>query len=117
MKMLSSKKIVNNNYKFIYCLKPVEFKTLKIYIKNNQVNDFNEASKFSAKVSIILVQNSNRNFCLYVNYCSLNNLIIRNWYSLLLIKKSFHQLGQAKRFIYLNLTSTYHQIKIQKDNE
>ena len=83
-------------YKPIYSLRPVEFKTLKTYMKTNLANGFIQALKSSAGAPILFVYKPNSNFCLYVNYQGLNNLTINNWYSLPLIGKSLNWLGQAK---------------------
>lgn len=52
-----------------------------------------------------------------MNYQGLNNLIIKNQYLLPFINKWLDQLGQAKIFTQLNLTSTYFQIKIKENNK
>ncbi len=43
--------------------------------------------------------------------------MIKNWYPLPLIGESLDQLGRAKRFTQLDLTSAYHQIKIREGDE
>ena len=69
----------------IYSLEPVELETLKTYIKINLANDLIRPSKSSAKVSILFDRKSNRSFYFYVDYWSLNNIIIKNCYPLPLI--------------------------------
>lgn len=42
------------------------------------------------------------------------NLFIKNRYPLLLIKETLYRLGGAKQFTQLDVTNTYHRIKIRK---
>lgn len=83
----------------IYSLALIKLKTLKTYIKTNLANSFIWPSKSCAEASNLFVQKLNGCFCLCVNYCSLNNFKIKNWYLLPLISELFDQLGQAKQFI------------------
>ena len=65
-------------YQPINNLGPVEFKTLKIYIKTKLANGFIRASKSPAGALILFVRKPNSSFCLCVNYQALNNLMIKN---------------------------------------
>ena len=77
----------------IYSLGPIEFKTLKTYIKTNLANGFIRLFKSSTKVSILFNRKSNRSFCFYINYWGFNNITIKNQYPLLLIGKLLDWLG------------------------
>ena len=85
-------------FKPIYSLSSVESEMLKIYIKTNLANGFICSSKFFIKVSIFFNWKLNKSFCLYVNYCDLNNITIKNRYSLFLIGKLLDWFSQAKKF-------------------
>ena len=52
-----------------------------------------------------------------MDYRGFNNLTIKNRYLLSLISESLDQLGQAKRFTQLDLTSAYYRIKIKEDDK
>ena len=80
----------------IYSLRLVEFEILKTYIKINLANGFIRASKLPAGARILFIRKLNNSFCLYFDYQGLINLIIKNWYPLLLIGKSLDWLSQAK---------------------
>ena len=95
----------------------MELKTLETYIKTNLGNGFIKASKLLASVLILFVRKLNGSFCLCINYQGFNNLIIKNWYPLPLIEESLDYLGQAKKFIQLNLTSFYYQKKMKEGNK
>ena len=101
----------------IYSLEPVELETLKAYIETNLANGFIRLSTSSAGALILFDQKSDSSFQLCVNYRGLNNFIIKNRYQLLLIGESLDKLGKARRFIQLNLTSAYHQMRIRKGNK
>ena len=65
-------------YRPIYNLGPVEFKTLKNYIKINLANGFIRGSKSVAGALILFVRKPNGSLCLCVDYRGLNNLMIKN---------------------------------------
>lgn len=52
-----------------------------------------------------------------MDYRGLNNLIIKDWYFLLLICESLDWLGRVKKFTQLDFTSVYHQIRIWESNK
>lgn len=95
----------------------MKLKILKIYIKTYLKIRFIQLFKSPTNTLIQFNKNPNDSFWLCDNYSDFNNLMIKNQYSLLLIKESFNQLGQAKRFTQLDLTSAYHQMRIQESNE
>ena len=63
---------------FIYSLKLIKLEILKIYIKINLANGFIQPFKSFAKAPILFDKKLDKNFCLYINYWGLNNLIIKN---------------------------------------
>ena len=71
----------------IYSLKPVELEILKTYIKTNLANSFIQLFKSPTGASIFFNQKPDGSFCLYIDYQGLNNTIIKNQYSLFLIRK------------------------------
>ena len=101
-------------YRPIYSLGPIELETLKTYIETNLANGFILLSKLPACAPILFVRKPDSNIRLCVDYQGLNNLTIKNWYPLPLIGESLDQLGQAKRFTQLDLTSAYHPMMIKK---
>ena len=52
-----------------------------------------------------------------MDYSGLNNLTMKNRYPLPLIGELLDQLGWAKRFTQLDLTSAYHRMRIKEDDE
>ena len=80
----------------IYNLGPVKLETLKTYIETNLANGFIKPSKFLASAPILFDRKSDGSLRLCVNYQGLNNLTIKNRYSLPLIEESLDRLGRAK---------------------
>lgn len=104
-------------YKPIYSLGPAELEILNIYIKTHLKTEFIILFKSSVGAFILFDKKFDSSFYIHVDYQGLNNLIIKNQYSIHLINKSLDQLGQAKRFIQLDLNSAYHQMKIKEENK
>ena len=101
----------------IYRLGPIELEILKTYIKINLANGFICSSKSPTGTPIPFDQKPNRSLRLCVDYKGLNNLTIKNRYPLPLIRESLDQLGRAKRFTQMDLTSAYHWMRIKEGNK
>ncbi len=71
----------------------------------------------SAEVSVLFVLKNEESLHQCVNYKDLNNITVKNCYSLLLISETLNHLSEVKIFIKLDLKNAYHHIKIKKDNE
>ncbi len=104
-------------YSSIYSLGPVELETLKAYIENNLTNGFIKPSKSPTGAPILFDKKPNGSLRLCVDYRGLNNLTIKNWYPIPLVRKSLDRLGWARRFTQLDLTNTYHQMRIKEGDE
>ena len=104
-------------YGSIYSLELVELGALKTYIETNLANRFIKPLKLSVNILILFERKSDGFLQLCVNYKGPNNLIIKNGYLLLLFKESLDRLRRARRFIQLEFTNTYYQIKIYKGDE
>ena len=101
----------------IYSLGSVELETLKTYIKTNLANGFIQPSKSPAKALILFNWKPNRSLRLCVNYWGLNNITIKNQYSLFLIGELLDWLGRAKWFTQLDLTNAYYWMRICKGDK
>ena len=105
------------SYGPIYSLGPVELGTLMTYIQTYLKTGFTRPLSSPTGAPIFFVQKPDGSLHLYVNYQSLNNLTIKNRYPLPQIGKSLDRLGRAKRFIQLDLTSAYHQMRIKEGDK
>ena len=101
----------------IYSLRLVELKILNTYIKTNLANGFIRFFKFFAGVPIFFDRMPEWSLCLCMDYQDFNNRTIKNQYLLPLIGESLDRLGQAKQFTKLDLTNTYHQMRICKGDK
>ena len=101
----------------IYSLGPVELETLKTYIETNLANGFIRPSKSPAGAPILFDRKPDGSLRLCVDYRGLNNITIKNRYPLPLIGESLDRLGQARRFTQLDLTNTYHRMRICESDE
>ena len=100
------------SYDLIYFLLENELKIFKKYLNKHLKNDFIQFFQLFVKTFILFIKKKNDSLRLYVNYKTLNNLIIKNKYFLLLIGESLNRLNKVKIYIDLNLIATYHRIKI-----
>ncbi len=71
----------------IYSFKPMELETLKAYIKNNLASGFIRPSKSLVKAPILFDKKPDGSLRLCMDYRGLNNLTIKNWYPLLLVRE------------------------------
>ena len=106
-----------SSYEWIYNLGSVELETLKTYIKTHLKTKFIQPFKSFAGTLILFDKKSNNSFCLWVDYQSLNNLTIKNRYLLPLIGELLDRLGSTKGFTQLNLTNTYHRMRIKEGDK
>lgn len=88
-------------YGLIYSLGSVELEILNTYIETNLVNGFIYPFKSPAVAPILFDWKPDGSFWLCVDYGGLNNLIIKNRYSLPLIGEFLDQLRRVKKFTQL----------------
>jgi hypothetical protein len=98
----------------IYNLSATELKILKNYIDEYMKKSFITEFVSSAKVFILFVKKTNDKFRLCVNYKELNEIIIKNRYSLFFINENLNRLFETKIFIKLNVRDVFHRIKYEK---
>ena len=86
-------------------------------MKINEKKEFIRKSKFSTEYSILFVFKKNKKLRLCIDYRKLNEIIIKNQYSLFDIGKLQDRLADVKWIIKLNLREAYNLIwmKIEKE--
>lgn len=87
------------SYSLIYTFNLIELEILKAYIKTYQKTKFIWLLKYSADALIFFDKKCDGSLHLGINYWGLNNLTIKNQYSLSRICKTPNWLSQAKQFI------------------
>ena len=83
-------------FELIYAFFNKKFKILREYLKINEKKKFIRKSKFSTKYSIFFVFKKNEEFCLCVDYRKLNEITIKNRYSLFNIEELQNRLIKTK---------------------
>jgi len=108
--LLSNKELF---YKLLYFLFEKRLKILQEYLLKNLT--LSKICKFISLVDILIlfVLKSDNNLKLYVYYCNLNIITIKNKCSLSLIKKTLNCLIDVAYFTKLNLRNTYYRIRIR----
>jgi hypothetical protein len=101
----------------IYNLSTTELKILKNYIDEYMKKNFIIKFVSSAKAFILFVKKTNDKFRSCVNYKKLNEIIIKNRYSLFFINENLNKFFETKIFIKLNVKDVFHRIKIRKEDE
>jgi hypothetical protein len=89
----------NSLFDLIYNLSTTELKILKNYIDEYMKKNFIIEFVSFAKVFIFFVKKTNDKLRLCVNYKDLNEIIIKNWYSLSFINENLNRLFEARIFI------------------
>jgi hypothetical protein len=111
--------IENKSFSFesIYNLSIIELKTLREYLDEHFKKKFITSSHSSMRISILFVKKSSENLRLCVDYKSLNAIIIKNRYFILLIMQILICLMSVVIFTKLYIRAIYYAIRIREENE
>ena len=66
---------------------------------------------------MLFVKKINGSLRLCVDYKKLNEMIIKNNYSLSLLSKTLKKFAYAKHFIKIDIRNAYYKIRIRKDDK
>ncbi len=114
IKLIDDKKFTKQ---FIYSLLTEKLDALRQYLKENMRKEFIRESQLSAEYSILFVLKSNESLRLCVDYKALNNITIKNSYSLSLISELQDKLQRAQWFMKFNILKAFNRIQIKKKDE
>ncbi len=114
IKLVDDKKLMKQ---FIYSLLTEKLNALWQYLKKNMRKEFIRESQSSAKYSILFVSKLNESLRLCVDYRALNNITIKNSYSLSLIAELQNRLQNAQWFTKFNILETFNWIWIKEKDE
>jgi len=95
-------------YKLLYLSFKKKLNILQKYFSKNFTLSKICNSINLVNILILLILKNNINLRLYVNYCNLNIITIKNRYSLSLIKKTLNRLINVVYFTKLNLKNPYY---------
>jgi len=101
----------------IYRLNKTQLKALREYLNKNLTKGYIRPLTLLAGYSILFVLKKNGKLRLYIDYCQLNNITIKNRYPLPLIKELRDRLQGAQWFIALDLKGAYNLIRMKKGKE
>jgi len=90
---------------------------LRQYLKENMRKEFIKESQSSAEYLILFVLKLNESLRLCVDYRALNNITIKNSYSLSLISELQNQLQRAQWFMKFDILEAFNRIRIKEEDE
>ncbi len=114
IKLVDNKKLMKQ---FIYSLLTEKLNALQQYLKENMWKEFIKELQSSAEYSILFVLKLNKSLKLCVDYRALNNITIKNSYSLSLIAELQNRLQSAQWFTKFNILETFNWIWIKEEDE
>ena len=101
----------------IYQLSEKELKVLKEYIDDNLSKGFIKPSTSPAGSPVLFVPKKDGSLRLYIDYRALNNITIKDRYTLPLINELHNRFQRAKIFSKLDLQGVYNLIRIKAREE
>ena len=87
------------------------------YLKNKQQKDWIRSFLSLANAFMLFAKKLDDSLWLYVDYWELNEITVKNCYSLSRIDELLNRLSEVKIFTKLNLCDVYHWIRICCDDE
>ncbi len=103
--------------KSIYKMTWDEFAVIQDYLDSALEKKWICSSSSFAEASVLFVKKSNESLHLCMNYHDLNEIIVKNNYSLSLLSKTLNHFAHAKHFIKIDIHNVYHHIQIRKSDE
>ena len=104
-------------FELIYALFEKKLKIFRKYLNENLKKKFIKKSQSSTKYSIFFVFKKNKKLRLCVDYRKLNEIIIKNRYSLSNINELQDKLSKAIYFTKLNFKEAYNLIRMKTKKE
>ena len=101
----------------LYNMSRDELLILQKYLTKHLFKSFIQVSSFSAIFSVIFIKKSKRGLHLCVNYCDLNNLTVKNHYSLPLIRETLNLLTLSVIFTKLDIIAAFNKLQIAEGKE
>ena len=96
----------------LYNMSRDELLVLQKYLKEHLSKGFIQVSSSSAAFSVIFVKKSESGLCLCVDYHGLNNLTVKNRYSLSLIRETLNLLTLSVIFTKLNIIAAFNKLQM-----
>jgi hypothetical protein len=104
-------------FDIIYNLFAEELRILRVYIEKNLEKEFITSFTSLTATLILFIKKKDDELKLCVNYRDLNEITIKNRYSLLLMKEVMNRLVEVKIYIKLDIRIAYNLIRVRARNE
>ncbi len=114
IKLINDKKLMKQ---FIYSLLAEKLDALWQHLKENMQKKFIKELQLSAKYSILFILKLNKSLKLCIDYRALNNIMIKNSYSLSLIFELQDRLQKAQWFTKFDILEAFNWIWIKEKDE
>ncbi len=102
---------------FIYKMTQDELAVIWNYLNSALKKKWIRSSSNFAKASVLFVKKLNRSLHLCMNYHDLNEITVKNNYSLFLLFEMLNHFAYARYFIKIDICNIYHCIWIHKSDE
>ena len=112
--LLSDKKSLKGP---LYNMSRDKLLVLQKYLKKHLFKSFIHVSSFSVTFSVIFIKKSEGELCLCVNYYDLNNLTVKNYYSLPLIQETLNLIISSVIFIKLDIIAAFNKVWMAEEEE
>ncbi|GJS36542.1 putative reverse transcriptase domain-containing protein [Tanacetum coccineum] len=99
-----------------YRLAPTKMQELSNQLKELQYKGFIRPSSSPWGAPMLYVKKKDGSFRMYIDYQELNKLTIKNRYPLPRIDDLFNQLQGSRYFSKIDLRSSYHQLRVRKED-
>ncbi len=87
------------------------------YLNSTLKKKWIHSSSSFAKASVLFVKKLNESLHLFMNYHDLNEITVKNNYSLFLLFETLNRFANARHFIKIDICNVYHCIRIHKSDE
>ena len=104
-------------FESLYNMSRDELLVLKKYLDDNLIKEFIQASFSSAAFSVLFVHKPKDDLWFCVNYRGLNVIMIKNCYSLSLIRETLNWMSKTQYFIKLDVVAAFNKLWMIKKDE
>ncbi len=101
----------------IYKMTQDELAVIQDYLDSALKKKWIHSSSNSAEASVLFVKKLNESLHLCMNYRDLNEITVKNNYSLSLLSETLNRFAHARHFIKIDIHNVYHRIQIRKNDE
>jgi hypothetical protein len=94
-----------------------ELQTLRTWLDENLAKGFIRPSSSHVTSPILFVKKPDGGLRLCIDYCFLNEILVKDRYPLLLIKETLNNLEGIKYFTKINIISAFNNVRIKEGHE